>query len=316
MRQILVPLDGSALAELALPHARMLARLLGAPLQLLRVVDDAEIERANVMMYQLASVYAAGEAIVAEQEYLRESLAAQQAAAQEYVAARVAELTADGATVTAVVRVGRPAETIATEAGHDHDVIIVMATHGLGGLRRWALGSVADRVVHLADAPVLLVRADAAPAPTELGLLLVPLDGSALARQALPLATTLAQAAGARMLLLRSVSIAVDSAMVPPPMMRVGFAVPDVSALQQQQALAELDEEARSLTAAGLDVSTAAPLGEPGDVIVDEATQRGASLIVMATHGRGGLRRWALGSVADKVLHATATPLLVVRVRE
>ena len=111
-------------------------------------------------------------------------------------------------------------------------------------------------------------------------------------------------------------AIAVDSAMVPPPMMRVGFAVPDVSALQQQQALAELDEEARSLTAAGLDVSTAAPLGEPGDVIVDEATQRGASLIVMATHGRGGLRRWALGSVADKVLHATATPLLVVRVRE
>jgi nucleotide-binding universal stress UspA family protein len=316
MRQILVPLDGSTLAELALPHARMLARLLGAPLHVLRVVDDAEIERANVMMYQLASVYAAGEAIVAEQEALREVLAAQQAAAHEYLALRVAELTADGATVTAAVRVGRPAETIAAEAGHDHDVIIVMATHGLGGLRRWALGSVADRVVHLAEAPVLLVRSSIEPAPAGLRLMVVPLDGSALSRQALPLASMLAQAAGARMLLLRSVSIAVDSAMVPPPMMRVGFAMPDVSALQQRQVLAELDDEARSLAAAGLDVGTAAPLGEPGDVIVDEATQRGADLIVMATHGRGGLSRWALGSVADKVLHATTTPLLVVRVRE
>jgi nucleotide-binding universal stress UspA family protein len=98
MRQILVPLDGSALAELALPHARMLARLLGAPLHLLRVVDDAEIERANVMMYQLASVYAAGDAIIAEQDALRDALAAQQAAAEAYLAARVAELTADGAT--------------------------------------------------------------------------------------------------------------------------------------------------------------------------------------------------------------------------
>jgi nucleotide-binding universal stress UspA family protein len=316
MRQILVPLDGSALAELALPHARMLARLLDAPLHLLRVVDDAEIERANVMMYQLASVYAAGDAIIAEQDALRDALAAQQAAAEEYLAARVAELTADGATVTAVVRVGRPAETIVAEAGDGHDVIIAMATHGLGGLRRWALGSVADRVVHLAGAPVLLVRGSATPAPAELRLLVVPLDGSALSRQAMPLASMLAQAAGARVLLLRSVSIAVDSAMVPPPMMRVGFAMPDVSALQQRQALAELDDEARSLTAAGLGVDTVAPLGEPGDVIVDEATHRGADMIVMATHGRGGLRRWALGSVADKVLHATTTPLLVVRARE
>jgi len=137
-----------------------------------------------------------------------------------------------------------------------------MATHGYGGLRRWALGSVTDRVVHTATVPVCVVRSAAHVAPGEHALtrILVPLDGSDLARQALPLAIELAKRASAELVVLRAVETHTQNASL-------------------------------------------------------MIMQSGVDLIVMATHGYGGLQRWALGSVADKVLQAAPIPILLVRAR-
>jgi nucleotide-binding universal stress UspA family protein len=83
-----------------------------------------------------------------------------------------------------------------------------------------------------------------------------------------------------------------------------------------EYALDELKAEAASLRAEAPRVLTRAIIGYPAEVIIDEAREMDVDLIVMATHGYSGLRRWALGSVADKVLHATTTPLILVRASE
>ena len=80
-----------------------------------------------------------------------------------------------------------------------------------------------------------------------------------------------------------------------------------------EQASRQLNAVAAELRNDGLTVTPVVDNGHAAEVIVDEATRRNASLIVMATHGRGGLRRWAMGSVADKVLHAATMPLVLVR---
>ena len=81
----------------------------------------------------------------------------------------------------------------------------------------------------------------------------------------------------------------------------------------REQATSELDQQADALRARDIAVKSAIVNGHAAEVLVDEAEWRKADLIVMATHGYSGLKRWALGSVADKVLHATTTPVLLVR---
>jgi nucleotide-binding universal stress UspA family protein len=185
-------------------------------------------------------------------------------------------------------------------------------THGRSGLRRWALGSVADRVVQAAPAPVLLVRGSDLPTHTfNLKRILLPLDGSDLARQALPIAVELATCAQAELALLQAIAPVIEGYpnLFSQPTSQYGA----VLAALREQAEVELGGVAGELRPQEPVVTTSVANGHPAEVIVDEAARHAASLIVMATHGRGGLRRWALGSVADKVLHTTTTPLMLVR---
>jgi len=178
-----------------------------------------------------------------------------------------------------------------------------MATHGYGGLRRWALGSVTDRVVHTATVPVCVVRSAAHVAPGEHALtrILVPLDGSDLARQALPLAIELAKRASAELVVLRAVEPHTQYA--------------SLLIMQRTQAARDLHALAAELRQQQVVVTPMVVVGSATEAIVDAAAQRGVDLIVMATHGYGGLQRWALGSVADKVLQAAPIPILLVRAR-
>lgn len=144
-RRIVVPLDGSALAEAALPQAIDLARLTGVPLHLLRVVDYLRLERYGP--YALALEYSPVEPV----------LATEQTEATGYLSEVAERLTDDGLTVASEVRQGRVArEVVAAATPGD---VIVMASHGRGGLSRWLLGSVAEDVLRHATVPVLLVRA-------------------------------------------------------------------------------------------------------------------------------------------------------------
>ncbi len=225
-----------------------------------------------------------------------------------------------GFDVTTEVCIGLPAEQITAVAVRESATLMVMATHGYSGLRRWALGSVTDKVIQTTPTPVFVVRGTETelPEPVSLKRVMVPLDGSELSRQALPCALELATCARAELLLLRAMG----------PYLQEFYEVGGISgqemplynevqwAGQRRQATGDLDMMAGKLRHYNLSITTQVVDGYPAEVIVDEAARHHVDAIVMATHGYGGLQRWALGSVADKVLHATTIPLVFIHAHE
>jgi nucleotide-binding universal stress UspA family protein len=208
------------------------------------------------------------------------------------------------------VLAGPPAPVI-IDAGRDFD-LIAMATHGRSGIGRWVYGSVADKVLHGASVPVLLVRAR--PAATAGAVpprrILLPLDGSELAEQALPLALALAERAGAELILAQSIASAAMALANP-----YGYGVGAAELLEHVQAGAQayLEDVGQRLADGRLTVRTEVRLEPAAEAILDVASEKQADLIVMSTHGRSGVGRWVLGSVADRVLRGTTVPVLLVR---
>jgi nucleotide-binding universal stress UspA family protein len=149
-QRIVVPLDGAELAEIALAHGAHLAGLLGAELHLLRVVDVTRLERYGP--YGLALEYASYEQV----------LTTESATARAYLSTLSERLRSTGLHVTDEIRSGVVSrEVIAATAPGD---LIVMASHGRAGVKRWFLGSVAEDVVRHATVPVMLIRAGEVPA--------------------------------------------------------------------------------------------------------------------------------------------------------
>ena len=146
-RRIVVPLDGSELAEKALPEAEQMARLTEAPLRLVRVIDLVQLPWYG--NFAAAMDYVAVQAAITDEEN----------AAATYLREVAARLTGDGITVETEARRGPvPREIVAAAQPGD---LIVMASHGRSGVTRWLLGSVAEEVLRHATVPVLLVRAGA-----------------------------------------------------------------------------------------------------------------------------------------------------------
>jgi len=312
MNTILVPLDGSAVAEQVIAYVQLLAPILAARVRLIRVVSDEAV--AHVLANDGALAYELGDRLPVgpvDAQRVRELLRQRVA---DYLARRAAELREAGLQVDVLVRDGSPAEQIIEVAEHDRATLIALATHGYSGLRRWTLGSVADKVVHAATTPIFLVRAAAQPPTSTWSVkrILVPLDGSALAEQALPRAIELARRAQAELILLQVVVPLVeyvpDLSLFNRPLPPLTF--PYVLRERAQQQLTATIERFGMPEVA---MTPVAEMGYPAEVIVDEAVRHRVDLIVMATHGYSGLRRWALGSVADKVLHASTLPLLLLR---
>jgi nucleotide-binding universal stress UspA family protein len=201
------------------------------------------------------------------------------------------------------VCLGSPPERIVEHAAREPDTLIALATHGYSGLRRWALGSVTDRVIQTAAVPILVVRSSAhSPAGDPvLRRIMVPLDGSDMARCALPTAIALARSTNAEIIILQAV--------VP----RTQYA--GLLLKQRNQATQALGTLACGLRQQQVAVTPAVVVdhNQAAEAIIDEAARRQVNLIVMATHGYGGWQRWMLGSVADKVLQTTTTPVLLIR---
>jgi nucleotide-binding universal stress UspA family protein len=300
-RRILVPLDGSALAEAILPHAVLVARYTRRTLTLLRVAVSP------LMIDPLPGVMP------------RNNLEAAQAEEAQCYLAAVAERLADThLPIECIVLVGDPATAIIEYAmQHADGLLIAMATHGRTGARRWVFGSVAERVLHTTPVPLLLVRPPGlggrSPAPAAVPpadfyqTILVPLDGSTLAEQALAPARSLAKALDAVLVL-----VGVVPASVEPKRTRAdaaaGPAPADATPLAQ-----DLTQIARSLRAEGVPAESLVVAGHPAAGILQASEQIGADLIIMATHGRSGLQQLWLGSVALKVVQGTTLPVLLVR---
>ena len=306
MKTILVPLDGSALAEQVLPYVQLLAPLLGAQVHLLRAISEAE--QADLLP-KADAVPEDGAPPAPPPVCAQCTLTALCQHTDCYIASQATRLREAGVETYADLRVGAPA-TVTTEAAAQWpDPLIAMVTHADQGLWRWARGSVADQLIHTTTIPMLLVRglAHAMPPAPKLKRILVPLDGSALAQQALPLAIKLAALAQAELILLQVAAPSIEAYLRDYPVMA------DLQRALHDQVQQAFDMFAGDVDTQPMRLTTAIALGSPAEAIAEEAAQRQIDLLVMATHGYTGLRRWRLGSVAAALLYATATPLLLVR---
>jgi nucleotide-binding universal stress UspA family protein len=298
-RSILVPVDGSRLAEQAVPIALAIAELAGSKVRLVLV---HQIHQPRVLM-EPAHVYTRTEAGLqkTDRDYLRG------------LVGRVGERM--GRAVSSVMLKGTVALTLAEyvrEVGAD---LVVMTTHGRGGVRRAWLGSVTDQLIRTLEVPVLAVRAREGAAPTEtvsVPEILVPLDGSPLAEAVLEPAAALARLWGAKVSLVQIVQpvlLATD----PAPPFPSGYDE-QLTAVQRDAAQDYLRGVAERLREQGIEATGIAVLGgATADTILDLARSERVGLVALATHGRGGVRRLALGSVADKLVRAADVPVLVVR---
>jgi nucleotide-binding universal stress UspA family protein len=295
--KIVVPLDGSRIAENALPYARALACGLKVPVDLLCAIDLTEMER-NVSA-------AAGLFLdtLAEDETRRRG---------EYLS-QIAK-SFSGAPVQCKIAKGDAASVIIDSAAAEKNTLLCMATHGRSGLNRWLLGSVAEKVVRGGSAPLLLIRASEA-AQTEgekkIGAVIVPLDGSSLAEQVLAPVTDLAKKLDLEVILFRAYSIPYGfydaGASYAVDLERLSA---DVEAEVQQY----LEEKRDVLAKAGLEkVSYASKEGHSADEIIKFGLRNPDKLIAMCSHGRSGVKRWVLGSVAETVMRHSTAPVLIVR---
>ena len=298
-KKLLVPLDGSATAEGVLPYVRAFAKGLSIPVHLLQVMDPE-----SLIPSPAAQPGRPHNIVTAEREhdgdYLRE----------------IAALFPDPATVSCSVRIGKPAEVIIEVGETDLDTLIAMTTHGRSGIRRWLLGSVAEKVLHGADNDVLLSRAIAPierkSAAAHLERLVVPLDGSELAEKALPCAVQLAKKMNLELMLLRVY-------LMPGVAYPTGSHAPDWKLLDQEtrdRASKYLQEKIAQLRNEGLKrVCFKVLEGSAAEKIIDVARENPESLIAMSTHGASGAGRWVLGSITERVIRHSETAVLVVRAK-
>jgi len=289
---MLIPLDGSQTAEKVLPYARSLARSLNLPVNLMAVTEILTLTAGKA--HHLATLVDA--AILRNQEYLQKM-------------AR----TFTGVPIDYTVEAGMPEEAIIMKAALDQGTLVAMATHGRSGVKRWLLGSIAEKVLRGSSNPLLLVRADEKArtyGEVTLDQIIVALDGSELAEAVLPTVVELAKAINLKVILLRSYTL-------PPIIGGYEGYIPDLDELKaepNQDAVGYLDGKVQQLKNQGLrDVTPLASEGEAAETIIETAQRSPHSLIAMCTHGRSGVKRWILGSVTEKVVRHSVNPVLVIR---
>ncbi len=297
-KRILVSLDGSALAETALAPATVLAERFSAELLLVRTVLTHVFPGVDPGPSQLAAL----------QE------------AECYLERVISPLREKGIRVHAAIPYDSPAIGIADQAEFRLVDLIVMATHG----RKWPdtllHPSITMSVLEHTNAPILALKntegdmKDSQPHlprfmthPT--ASIIVPLDGSTLAESALPLAEGLAQSFGNPILLVGAAEH---------PRLAVAGFEPAIAIAQAEEWATEaiqcyLNRKREEITSRGLRVGTASEVSSPAGFIEDCVQGYKAGLVVMASHGRSGLGRLFLGSIAQQVLRESAVPVLLVR---
>jgi nucleotide-binding universal stress UspA family protein len=275
--RILVPLDGSELAESVLHQVARLLRRKDAEVLLLRVVTLPPAVEGDVGT----------------------PLEALWSRATEYIQAMEQRLSAQGSRVRAKVVEGFAADQILEVAKNEHATMIAMSTHGRTGLARWVFGSVAEKVLRASPIPVLAVPSftgsggDAFPTGArELPFrkILVPIAAADLSLEIVPAVIEFAQLFESRIFAL-NVCDGPECA-VPVHQMRQAY---------------------EQLRAAAVAAEPVVKQGNAALQILETCRETGADLIAMTTHGHSGLSRWVLGSVAEKVLRAANVPLLVLR---
>ena len=304
-KHLLVPLDGSALAEAALPAVFYLAQALGASVTLIHIIEADAPQEIH------------GERHLSEPDE-----------ACAYLE-NVAGMFPKDLSVECHVHT-LPASDVARGIVEHVDEfapdLIVMCTHGSGGLRGLVVGSIAQQAIALGKTPLLLIH-PGKPAPSSasgggsgwgpLRRLLVPLDGNADHEQALTVARGLAGSCGAELYLLMAVHTSGSLTWQPAATARMLPSMTDAYLdLAQEDGVAYLRRCLTALQGSGLVVAAEVQRGDPADVIVKTATKAQADLIVLSTHARSQMDAFWSGSVTPKVASRSHLPLLLVPVPE
>ena len=299
IKHILMPLDGSPEGEGALPYVAAIAGGLRAEVTILHVVGGSRAVTGRLAKQPESRAYL--EQLQADSERLAQTYLARQAKRLQDL-----EIPTEVSTLF-----GQPSEVIAGYGGENRPDLIAMCTHGRSGLSRTAMGSVAGYLLNKARSPLLLVRTkeDVSRPVVPVKNVVVPLDSSGLAEAALPIAKELAT----------GLDLTITLALAIPRLSQLYLGTEMVThpaaILERSEGEAGeyLQEVAGRLESDGLAVSWKILHGDPARSIVEFASQSRDNVIAMATHGRSGLGRWVLGSVTDKVVRTSESPVLVVR---
>lgn len=288
-KRILIPLDGSELAEAALAPALALAEALSADIVLLRVVIPLSI-KLDPDLYQ--RVIDSGQKL-----------------AKVYLNSIQSRSLFSSTSLERETFVGKAAESIIDYAQENEIDLIVMSSHGRAGISRWVYGSVADKVLHQAACAIAIIHPQVETELFAHKRILVPLDGSMRAEQALEPALKLAQAVSAELVLLRVTIM---------PQMPVELVVgwPGIEAVTnaaEQEARDYLQRVRESLTSGRIQINTHISASPVAESIIDLADKLQVDLIVMSSHGRSGIGRWVFGSVTEKTLRGAHCATLVIR---
>lgn len=285
---ILVPLDGSELAEGAVPYAVALAKSLGERVVLFTAWEGTESELgAN---FPAMAMDIERQATAHFTQYL------------DGIRSRVS-----GVEVETAIRSGEAGDEILKFAGECGARMLAIATHGRSGITRWLYGSTAHHLLRHADLPIMAVGPHALESKRDVTIkhLMVPLDGSASSEKAMPVAQSVAKANSARISLVRVVQWAVQA---------YPYAMPDAYLPQVDQELeagAKKYLQRQEATVKDASVDAYVVRGAVADGLLEFIDKEAVDFVVMTTHARTGLARMALGSIADRMLQSPVPVLLV-----
>jgi nucleotide-binding universal stress UspA family protein len=281
--RILVPLDGSKLAEGVLPYVRLLGSALKLPVDLMHVNDPETVAPFPHPMHG--------------HDYLKE----------------VAASFTTSLAVNCHVENGRAADVIVDRAS-GAGTLITMATHGRSGAQRWLLGGVAQKVLQASTNPLFLIRPreETLARDVRLNTLVLPLDGSHLAEKIFPHVIYLANRLRLEVVLIRTYTLPTTGYFL-----ATGISPPAIGELGEKikgDATDYLQAKVEELQAEGVEkASFVAIEGKGPEEIIDLARKTANNMVAMSTHGRSGIGRWVLGSVTDRVVCYSGDPVLVIR---
>jgi len=289
LKKILIPLDGSQLAENALKYALPIAGALQPEVHLLTVCElkDKEHER-------LCSVYL-------------------QKIAEDYTP-KLVKAGYKGKIKKATI-IGRAAEDTVKFAEEEAVDLILMLSHGRSGIMPWSAGSTATKIMERATRPVLLLRAAATNgekvAKNPFARILLPLDGSKYGEAAIEVAKTLAGALKSEVLILRVVDT-VQRVRTIGGIDRFAYTDTQVKQLEDEAAT-YLRQVSQLFTDTGIKVQTILKTGDPAAEILKTSEAENVDLVAISSHGKSGITEWVLGSTSRKIINAGKKSLLLVR---
>lgn len=285
-RRVLVPLDGSELAERAIPYAKAIAKTKGSEL-ILFTVSIASVEQLDRPM-------------------------------KAYLELNVKELQSQGIKASIAIAYGNVADEIVSFADKKKVDLIIISTHGYSGIKRWVLGSVARKVLYGTCVQVLLIKSKAPKASqVELKRLLLPLDGSPFAETPIPFIEELTKGT--------KTEIVLTTVCEPPLVPSYGDRPINPTwkkhrdklwAETQKQAAEYLNKVKSKLEKRGMQIKAQVIPGDLGRVaesIMQTAQKEKINMITMTTHGRSGVSRWVYGGVANRIVEQSVQPVLLIR---